>query len=476
MKLDEIHIKPKISYQAGQIVGSADNQKEEAATRIQAFMISSFMSKNKDIVSLVSVAKMTGDYLFELITKVIINVTNAGFTVNSVISDNNVINRKAFMLLSKTNSLQSYFLNPLGPHNETLSNWQGTALFIDYILKFWNIFNVKTTVEGIHKRLPDCDPIRSINSHQMIWMVKFVSWLQSWKLYSMNHSNSFLPNETFIALSHTVKTILVMIHDLLQHHNLKYILLSKFQTDNLEGRFGLYRQLSGCNYLVSVKYVMYSERKLKIKGLLRLFSSSKGVLTVSDFIASFSDIKTNKQDSSFIEYFPYCDMDTEIKDVSELLMVTGFVAKRTITYLTCITCKSKLGCVGKPIDLFVDEQSNHYFNLINRGGLTYPTNMLFKRIQYAYLIFMLCISTLEADFLKVSNQKQTYLGVVEQFITENDNCKDVHVVCEHCGVVMKVIVMKALSNFANTLLNNYSKDKCEDIITSNVSRKLAKFD
>ena len=27
--------------------------------------------------------------------------------------------------------------------------------------------------------LPDCDPIRSINSHQMIWMAKFVSWLQS---------------------------------------------------------------------------------------------------------------------------------------------------------------------------------------------------------------------------------------------------------------------------------------------------------
>ena len=30
----------------------------------------------------------------------------------------------------------------------------------------------------------------------------------------------------------------------------------------MEGRFGLYRQLSGCNYLVSVKDVMYSERKL----------------------------------------------------------------------------------------------------------------------------------------------------------------------------------------------------------------------
>ena len=49
---------------------------------------------------------------------------------------------------------------------------------------------------------------------------------------------------------------------------------------------------------------MHSERKLKVKGLLRLFTASKGVLTVSD-------IKTDKQDSSFIEYFPYSDMVTE---------------------------------------------------------------------------------------------------------------------------------------------------------------------
>ena len=70
--------------------------------------------------------------------------------------------------------------------------------------------------------------------------------------------------------------------------------------------------------------------------------------------------------------------------------------------------------------------------------------------------------------------KITYLGVVEQFITENDNCKDVHVACEHCGVVMKFIVMKALSCFANTLLSNYSKGKCDDIINSNMSGKFSK--
>ena len=56
---------------------------------------------------------------------------------------------------------------------------------------------------------------------------------------------------------------------------------------------------------------------------------------------------------------------------------------------------------------------------------------------------MICISTLEVDFFS----KQTYLGVVEKFITENYHCKDV--ACENCGVLMK-----ALSCFANILLNN----------------------
>ena len=51
---------------------------------------------------------------------------------------------------------------------------------------------------------------------------------------------------------------------------------------------------------------------------------------------------------------------------------------------------------------------------------------------------MLYISTLEVDF----SSKQIYLGVVEQFITDNNHCKDVHVTCANCRVVMKVIVRK----------------------------------
>ena len=52
---------------------------------------------------------------------------------------------------------------------------------------------------------------------------------------------------------------------------------------------------------------------------------------------------------------------------------------------------------------------------------------------------------------------QTYLGVVEQLITENDNYQQV--VREYCGgVIMKVIVMKL----------EITQLCCEDIVTYNL--------
>ena len=69
---------------------------------------------------------------------------------------------------------------------------------------------------------------------------------------------------------------------------------------------GKYKQLSGCIYLVSIKDVMNIERKLESKGLLRLFTStSKGVLTVSDFKALCSANKTDKQFYSIISLLRY---------------------------------------------------------------------------------------------------------------------------------------------------------------------------
>ena len=113
IQLDEIHIKSNVAYQNGKLIGYAENQSVKSANRIQCFMLSSILSNNRDVVSLVPVQQMTSSYLCDLTKQVITNVTNAGYTVISIISDNNVVNRKMFMSLSGFDHLMPYIINPV---------------------------------------------------------------------------------------------------------------------------------------------------------------------------------------------------------------------------------------------------------------------------------------------------------------------------------------------------------------------------
>ena len=81
--------------------------------------------------------------------------------------------------------------------------------------------------------------------------------------------------------------------------------------------------------MVSVAEVMQSERKLRIKGLLKLHTKSGGDINVKTFLAKFSEVKKDKQDLNFISHFPFDDIDvTNSDELSALLMVTGYIAKK----------------------------------------------------------------------------------------------------------------------------------------------------
>lgn len=73
-----------------------------------------------------------------------------------------------------------------------------------------------------------------------------------------------LTRETQAALLHTVTALYDLSVYMLNDIKVKYVLLGKFQTDNLEVRFGQYRQMTGGNYHVPLREVIKSERKLQI--------------------------------------------------------------------------------------------------------------------------------------------------------------------------------------------------------------------
>ena len=122
---------------------------------------------------------------------------------------------------------------------------------MNIVIKFWTIVNVKNTTKGVHKRLDDAKVLNDTADSRLQWLQNMASWLKLWN--NQTSKAGHLTKETFTALSHTVETIVLLVKHLLEHHTLSYVLLGKFQTDNLEARFGQYRMMCGTNYLVTVK-------------------------------------------------------------------------------------------------------------------------------------------------------------------------------------------------------------------------------
>ena len=92
LQLDEIHIKAKMTYQNGKLIGNSGNNITRQANRIQTFMISSVLSSNKDVVALIPVQKMTNQDLHHMTKEVVKNVSMCGYRSICILSDYNVVN------------------------------------------------------------------------------------------------------------------------------------------------------------------------------------------------------------------------------------------------------------------------------------------------------------------------------------------------------------------------------------------------
>ena len=114
--------------------------------------------------------------------------------------------------------------------------------------------------------------------------------------------------------------------------------------------------------------------------------ASSGVVNIKKFLDKFSDVKRDARNHSFIAMFPMCDIGSQRQeDLSALLMVTGYIAKKTMLRMTCEACKQKFGNRElQQLNLEIDSDLLRYFESINRGGLTYPSNVLFNSVHTTY--------------------------------------------------------------------------------------------
>ena len=79
-----------------------------------------------------------------------------------------------------------------------------------------------------------------------------------------------MTTETSPACCHTFKALADLAEYLVTHHQFDHVLLGKFSSDPIDGRFGMYRQFSVGVFYIYVKQLLDSERKIRVLNILHV--------------------------------------------------------------------------------------------------------------------------------------------------------------------------------------------------------------
>ena len=98
----------------------------------------------------------------------------------------------------------------------------------------WTIVNVKTIFKGQCTCLDNAYPIYSISDLNIEWLRQLASILKAWNANKkINNCIGFLSNETYIVDTYYLNYYFI---NRLLFKFYKFLLLGKFQTDELESR------------------------------------------------------------------------------------------------------------------------------------------------------------------------------------------------------------------------------------------------
>lgn len=387
------------------------------------------------------------------------------------LSPSNLERQNVNLVLKLFNNFVIEALLELGPKYE-IPHFTGTAEFIRIILTWWNIINVKSPFKGIRLNNVHMYPLTSTEEDvKYVFLHKFLDWLDKWE--SMNCSTGMLTKETHNALKNTTYAMTQIVSYCQKELGLHYILPGKFQTDHLENRFSLYRQLAGGQYHVSVRQIFESEKKLRMQTSIKLSMETKsGLLTVTDFnVPTNFDEMSEKQKWS--HDYPIVISDDDIAKATEklpvIVYVGGYCVYSVLKKLDCEECTSNL-TIDK--ESSKDNPAVQFTMNLDRGQLIIPSSNVVNVVMYTYIVVSKLCFEHEDKFLKEKSQKHIATVVTSNILESEEICCNVF--CSKGHDATKIDKMVVWST-VNILLNNYCKERNSSEGISSKKRKLQVF-
>ncbi|XP_065298429.1 uncharacterized protein [Dermacentor albipictus] len=349
-------------------------------------------------------------------------------------------------------------LRALGTKHNLLF-FEGTATFIEIVVKWWKIVNVKTPSKG--KRLLDKfqEPVHpNENDIKIDFLRNLLAWLEEWK--SKNLDSGTLTRETHAAIDHTTYALVEFTKYCLEELKFSYVLLGKIQTDSLEERFGKYRMLAGSQYHVSIRQVYECENKLRLQSTLPAISKDERwdeFQTHTDHPRPSLNVVVTK------------DALSEIKEIVPVLVyVAGYAVYASLKKLNCSKCRDAL--TEKRLTSVSDSDGRYdLVKQLDRGGLVYPAIFAVNAVAHNYVV----VKQLSAkeEFINLPNQRRLVTDLTLELLVSDDSsefdaCEDGH----KCEFVLRHLLWCS----TNILLRNYCCKMNDKILDANAKARKRK--
>lgn len=212
-----------------------------------------------------------------------------------------------------------------------------------------------------------------------------------------------MTSQTQQAFLQTLAGLIALTTDLLLIHGFPYVLLGQFQSDKLEGEFGVYRQSSGGCYFISVEQLLCSARFRR----MQLYSRLCELDASSHVPASCCATCLSDDEVAFLDYCPEAADNLSPEENASIYYVCGYIAKK----------------VGLASSRSTSPESN-FTELVSRGLLTYPPKWLFVFGQLSYSFFVSsgirCVTRLSQAFVLVY---ETFFDMTIDYPTLSSICR-----------------------------------------------------
>ena len=264
-------------------------------------------------------------------------------------------------------------LNALRCHPE-LSNAKDTALFIEKVLQFWKIVNVKSPYENVRMRDDSRAVIEKEDDPNLLFLLKFGD--MALKMSSSEKPRKkCLTKDTSQAIWHTCNGLVDLARHLLTTTH-QFVMLGLFTTDHLEKQFGKLRQGSGGTYFITAQQVMEKWAIHKAKIYLR---------DVDNDMLVFEKSISSGHACEKCNFYLNEDLCTIFDLLPELEMSLSDDVKMTLVYIAGYVSRHEDNSHEGYFAYY--KYYGSYLQEHNRGGLKIPRDCICQWVIFAYILF-----------------------------------------------------------------------------------------